>query len=291
MINDKSLLGFKMDCKAFIVALANIIMHKSPLTYAFVQHICCMDPREQFANPSKCNEDFRTILTFCVQAQKVKECDCDELAGEFASYLDTIPVIGIDAFKNFDPTITRIDVFYSNRLNHGSKLFSFVKMMMVLSHGQATVERGFSINKEVEVENLKQENHVAQRIVCDAISSAGGISKVPLVIEMLLSYSLARQKYMGFLENQRQLKKTEQQKRKRETLLEEVNDLKAKKKRLQCDVTALQSSADDFAEKAESVQEFKVMSQRIAKSNAMRKAAISKQDKIALKRFTRERRL
>ncbi|KAL5468831.1 hypothetical protein EMCRGX_G029953 [Ephydatia muelleri] len=94
--------------------------------------------------------------------------------------------------------------------------------------------------------------------------------------------SLARQKYMAFLENQRELKKTEQQKRKRETLLEEVDDLKAKKKRLQYDVTALQSSADDYAEKAEGVCEFKVMSQRIAKSNAMRKAATSKLNEIAL---------
>ena len=58
-----------------------------------------------------------------------------------------------------------------------------------------------------------------------------------------MSCSLARQKYMAFLENQRELKKkkTEQQKRKRE----EVDDLKAKKKRLQYDVTASQSSADD----------------------------------------------
>ena len=276
VINDKSLLGFKMDCKAFLVALAKTMMHKSPLTYVFVQHICCMDPQEQFANPFKCNEDFRIILTFCVQAQKVKECDCDELAS------DTVPIIRIDTFTNFDPTITRIDVFYSTHLNHGSKLFSFVKMIMVLSHGQATVERGFSINKEVEVENLKQENIVAQRIVCDAISSAGGISKFPLVKEMVMSCSLARQKYMAFLENQRELKKTEQQKRKRETLLEEVDDLKAKKKRLQYDVTALQSSADDYAEKAEGVCEFKVMSQRIAKSNAMRKAATSKLNEIAL---------
>ena len=86
---------------------------------------------------------------------------------------------------------------------------------------------------------------------------------------------------MAFLENQRELKKTEQQKRKWETLLEEVDDLKVKKKRLQCDVTALQSSANDYAEKA-GVHEFKVMSQRIAKSNAMHKAAISKQNEIAL---------
>ena len=48
---------------------------------------------------------------------------------------------------------------------------SFVKTIMVLSRGQATVERGFSIHKEVEAENLKQENIVAQslRIVRDAI--------------------------------------------------------------------------------------------------------------------------
>ena len=72
-------------------------MHKSPLTYAFA---LCMDPREQLANPSKCNEDFRTILTFCAQAQKVKEweCDCDELASEFSCYLDTVPISGIDIF-------------------------------------------------------------------------------------------------------------------------------------------------------------------------------------------------
>ena len=35
------------------------------------------------------------------------------------------------------------------------KLLEVVKMCLVLSHGQATVERGFSVNKEVEVENLK----------------------------------------------------------------------------------------------------------------------------------------
>ena len=58
---------------------------------------------------------------------------------------------------------------------------------------------------------------------------------------LCLVAGLARQKYMAFLENQSKLKETEQQKRKREALLEEADDLKAKKKRLQYDVTALQS--------------------------------------------------
>ena len=124
---------------------------------------------------------------------------------------------------------------------------------------------------------MKQENIVAQRIVCDAISSTGGISKVPLVKDMLMSCSLGRQKYMAFLENQRELKKTEQQKRKRETLLEEVDDLKAKKKRLQ----SLHCSLRPMT-MLKKQHEFIVMSQRIAKSNAMRKAATSKLNEIAL---------
>ena len=34
------------------------------------------------------------------------------------------------------------------------ELWKVVKLLLALSHGQATVERGFSSNKEVMVENL-----------------------------------------------------------------------------------------------------------------------------------------
>ena len=40
--------------------------------------------------------------------------------------------------------------------------------------------RGFSVNKEVEVENLKEHTLVAQRIVCDHVNSVGGVLKVEL---------------------------------------------------------------------------------------------------------------
>ena len=42
--------------------------------------------------------------------------------------------------------------------------------MLILSYGQATVERGFSINTALVVENLKEESVVSQRIVFDAIA-------------------------------------------------------------------------------------------------------------------------
>ena len=44
----------------------------------------------------------------------------------------------------------------------------------MLSHGQATVERGFSINSELVVENLK-ESVVSQRIVFDVSAATGRV--------------------------------------------------------------------------------------------------------------------
>lgn len=43
------------------------------------------------------------------------------------------------------------------------------KLALVLSHGQASVERGFSINKELIVENPKELSLVAQRLIVDLL--------------------------------------------------------------------------------------------------------------------------
>ena len=67
---------------------------------------------------------------------------------------------------------------------------------------------------------------------------------------------------------------------KRKAVLDENDKIKAKKKRLSLDIEVLNSSTDDFAAKAEGVREFKLMSQRIAKSNALRKAAKGKKDEM-----------
>ena len=59
-------------------------------------------------------------------------------------------------------------------------LLEFVKMILTLSYGQAAVKMGFSLNKEVEVENMKHETVIAQRLICDHVKSVGGILYVDL---------------------------------------------------------------------------------------------------------------
>jgi len=48
-------------------------------------------------------------------------------------------------------------------------LWKVVRMVLTLSHSQASVESGFSVNKELLIENMEEETIVAQGIVFDAV--------------------------------------------------------------------------------------------------------------------------
>ena len=60
--------------------------------------------------------------------------------------------------------------------------WSVVKLLLlqVTSHGQSTVNRGFSVNKEVAVENLSERSFIAQRIIHGHIESVGGLDNVQI---------------------------------------------------------------------------------------------------------------
>jgi hypothetical protein len=74
-------------------------------------------------------------------------------------------------------------------------------MMLLLSHGQASVERGFSIN--CQIENLSEHSYVSQRTVCDHIHSVGGVKNVVVDKALLQSAAKARLRYDKHLKEQK----------------------------------------------------------------------------------------
>jgi len=75
-----------------------------------------------------------------------------------------------------------------------SKLWNVGRMLLVLSHGQAAVERGFSVNKQAEEVHLQDETFVVKRIICDHVRYMGGNDQVDVACrELLLAASSARQ--------------------------------------------------------------------------------------------------
>ena len=64
-------------------------------------------------------------------------------------------------------------------------LWQVAKLILILSHGQASVERGFSVNKQLTVENKKENTYSAQRLVYDAVKQAGGAKHVHIGKKMI----------------------------------------------------------------------------------------------------------
>ena len=141
----------------------------------------------------------------------------------------------------------------------------------MLSHGQASVERGFSVNKEIEVENLYEHYVVSHRIICDQLRAVGGVLNVPVTKKRLAAAASSRQKYEKYLQK-KGTKRRQVKNRERENVLYEIEELKEKKKRMKLDIDSLVKSADDLSIKAEKTGQLTL----VTKSNALRKTAKDK---------------
>ena len=176
-----------------------------------------------------------------------------------------------EKFLSFRPIETRLDVFLHGFLSQPyPELWGFCQKILLLSHGQATVERGFSINKEVETVNLKEDTVIAQRLVCDFVAVCGGVANVPLTKELLTSVGSARSKYREHLDLEKRKSQGAAQGQKRKAAEEHIAELKKKNKILLEVCGSLEKDSDLFAEQAEG-KSGTLMSQLITKSNILRK--------------------
>lgn len=132
--------------------------------------------------------------------------------------------------ENLTPSQIEYTLFYETMgsSTEFKNLWEVVKVLLVMSHGQASVERGFSVNKEVEVENLKEWSLVVQRLIIDHIRAVGGVRKVQITKELLISAAGARQKYCAYLDEQKRERSRKTLAMKRKSLMEELDELKKK---------------------------------------------------------------
>lgn len=228
--------------------------------------------------PDLCKVKFRRLLSELLKTKQVKENECDDMVQEYSSFLDSIPAIGRDKFEEFNKNKQSVDEFFRDVMSSTQfvKLYELVKVLLLLSHGQAAVERGFSVNKEVEVENLKHQSLIAQRIICDYDSSVGGIHNVPITEPMLKEARSARLKYETYLEDERKKKKSQESLDTRKRQLNEIEEYRSKKQKLESSISELSRSSEKLYEKAESTGKTDFVSQ----ANAMRRVMKEKQQQV-----------
>jgi len=176
---------FRESAKTFIITILTRLLDKSPLQYSLVKNMICLDARRMASKQEDCKEKMKRILHTLVQAKRLPEDDCDAILQQYGIYLEEVAGGERSRFSDFKPTASRIDTLLYQTMAcdaNFTKLWKVVQQLLLLSHGQATVERGFSVNRQIEVENRKENSYIAHRIVCDHIEDIGGINEIFSII-------------------------------------------------------------------------------------------------------------
>ena len=210
-----------------------------------------------------------------MQTGLVQITDCDQVLDEFGNFLALS--LTVTAFQQFTDTDC-LDTIYYNLLSgnqNNVQLLPVVKMLLLLSHGQASVERGFSINNTVADVNLSASNLIALRLVKDHVNAIGGLENMTITKELMAYARVARSRHQASLLEKQQSKKQSQKNENRKLQEEEVSHLREKKRKTEEEIKSLHETADDLAKKAD-LSKVVLLTQ----SNSLRKTAHEKENSL-----------
>ena len=244
---------FRKMALLFLTTLISKLQERCPLKYPMVKGATCLDPKIMISRKNEGRLDI--ALKELVFHQRLTGSECDAAKIEFLR-LASDPVV-IQKGKDFNKSQDRLDGFWLGQLlklhPETDPLKKMVCHILVLSHGQASVERGFNINKEMIVENQMDQSFIAMRFVHDHVNKLG-VPLVDIIIPkgLVNSVRAARTRYHNSLEERQKIKESKEesekaaQKRLRETLEEKIEQ----RKRMKSDALALDKEISVLKQKS-----------------------------------------
>jgi hypothetical protein len=106
---------------------------------------------------------------------------------------------------------SRIDIYWhslesvvnSNKEIKYRNLINLIKTALVLPHGNADPERGFSINNSMLKGGFNEHSIKSLRFVKDAVKNYGGVRKVPITTSLLNDVKNSHKAYQQYMEKQK----------------------------------------------------------------------------------------
>lgn len=255
-VSDKEKLQFLFECRGAIIGMIDKIRKKCPIAYALCRDLKCLDPQViLFEKETELVKCFTNVLKFVYEADLIDFQKCDDAIheyGEFLVYAKT--EADFLKFMKYDSN-SRLDVLFKKHMGDNMQFthcWIIVNKVLLLSHVQASVERGFSTNKEMLRDNMQDDTVVALRLVKDYLDRHG-LQKIVINKEMITSVARARSRYLADLELKKEESKKMNKILKRKPLEEEIEVLQRKKKLLKTEHLELKQKSDKFLDRAQNV--------------------------------------
>ena len=157
---------------------------------------------------------------------------CDKVRESFHNFLTEDLVLHKEKCISYDRATQRLDDFYFNStvsVKKYSELSFVLKVVFVLSHGEAAVERGFNFKDQSLKENISAESLNVHRIITDHMISCNVKPEtIDIPNNVLLSAKSSRVKYEEAKKQNRKKEESETRNHNLEIINEEFADMKAK---------------------------------------------------------------
>ena len=163
--------SFYTNVKLCIINAINKLSERCPLISVILRMSVIFDPH--IMKNKKEDESIaklKTLLHHLVGLNVFPQQKADKVISQYIDLKEDLENSGIDLSKKI-----RLYDFYFRKLNVSKhpELASLLIVLFTLSHGQADVERGFSLNSGSLKDNIKDESVVSKRIVKDHMLSHG----------------------------------------------------------------------------------------------------------------------
>ena len=269
-ISELAVMTFKIECVQLLSAMTAKLIERCPLKYPLVTYLSSLNPPKMISSASDVTAKFEKILQILINGNWRSAGECDELLSKYKAFLVQMKQDHAVDFRDFTPDSRRLDTFLGNYMQghiQFAKLWDIFKMLPTILHGQASVERGYSVNKDMLIENLHEKTVVALRTVHDSISMLEDhFTKLPLTPAMKRHVMSARMRYGQYLDEQKKESMNEQQRKKRKGVQLSIREAERKKSKVDTSIDILGKEADDHAKSAEAKHDFTLLT----KSNTLR---------------------
>lgn len=203
-ISDREILEFRQQCRTGLQNTCEKLQIRSPLTFLLVKGISCLDPAVAVI-PANRDARIRLALNDFVKKRQISGVVADKVEKDFKIVCGRPRFI--DTMNGFSRQHDRLDDLWMTVVEESRKecqeLCSFLKKVLILSHGNADLERGFSVNRECLIENQMEQSLVAQRQIYDAINVAGGVQNIPITKSLIHAARNAHARYQESMEQKK----------------------------------------------------------------------------------------
>ena len=255
------------NVKTCVVSTIEKLSERCPLNSVVVRMSVVFNPViMQRSSEDELLEKLKILLHHFVSQKVFVMCKADQVVKEYSLLKKELLQVDKDLTK-----IDRLDDFYFKemKVSRYKELSSVLIIILTLSHGQADVERGFSLNPGVLEDNIKEKSVVSKRIIKDhMISHDLQPDTVEITNELRKSCQHARQRYHTHLEEEKKGKENLSKESAKEIITMEIDEVEEKISRLNSSIVELDKKFVKIIKHAENSEE---MVAKVAEGNALKR--------------------